>query len=210
MLTVQEIFYLNAALEGKEIHGFSYNKTMVELLKQGKTFEDVRTGLIKKEYLDKEGNLNIDSYEVIRNLDIYKKAEKYITINKIFGAMDKSDFITFFQEADNDEYNFKKTTKELLILAMVKEFEFLREYREVDECETSISFEEITEKLAAKSLSEAIYVRKGIKNNVEIYNIYFFENERTYKYNVLQNTLRGINPKDIIKEFVDILEVGAD
>lgn len=207
MLTSGEIYYLNSALESKEIHGLSYTNVKAKLFKEGKKLQDMKEGLIEKGYLDKDGNLNMDSYQVIRNLEIYKKTSKYITINKIFGALGDDGFIPFFKEEDDDLYAFKKTTKELLWYAIIKEYDFIKEYKETEGKEREISLEEITRILTVKSLDESIYVRKTFKDEVEIYNVYYYENNIAYKYNVQKSTLREINPKDIRKELEEILEM---
>lgn len=207
MLNENEIFYLNKALKDKEIFGFSYKDSVSKLLTSGKNSDDIKNDLISKGYLEEDGQLNEISFQVIRNLDIYKKANKYIQINKIIGAMDSSRLIPFFQEVENKEYEFKKIHKEALLLSIVNEYKFLKGYREVDEFEAELELEEITRILGEKDLDESIYIKKTNKNVVEEYNVYFYEGKRSYKYNVLKKKLSEKNPRSILLELVNTLEI---
>lgn len=209
MLSIDEIFYLNKSLGDKKIFGFSYEKSVSNLISSGRNVSDIQNSLIEKGYLSKSDELNKLSFQIIRNLDIYKKANKYIGINKILGAMDDSGFITFFQESLNGCFNFKKTYKELLMLALLKEYEFIRGDREVEEKEEIVSLEGITERLSTKSLDESIYIRKNTDISVYEYNIYFCEDEKTYKYDVLKETIVEKNPRDIRVEIVNTLEINV-
>lgn len=205
MLAVEEIFYLNKALGDNEIYGFDYSKVMSEMIKEKKSTEKVRKSLINKGLLNRDGSLNKMSYQIIRNLKIYKNCNRYIYLNSLVGSLDDNGFITMFDKDNKAEFNIRKTPKELMLLGLVKNYEFLQEYIEVQEKEEKIELEEITEKLLRVHYGEVIYIKLIEDNKVKYYNTYFREEDKVYKYNILNQTITLKNPKEIRIELGEIL-----
>ena len=205
MLKTDEIFYFNKALGGTNIYGFDFSNMMADMIKEKKSTEIIRNNLINKGLLNSDGSLNNISFNIIRNLEIYKNSKKYIYLNSLVGSIDDNGFVIMFDKNSNDEFNIRKTPKELMLLALVKNYDFLQEYIDIEEKEEKIALEEITEILLKIHYGNAIYIKLVDDNKVSKYNIYFKQDDKVYKYNVMTEKITLKNPKNIRIEIAEIL-----
>ena len=201
MLTIDEIYYLNKALDGKKIYGI--NKNINEEDKEQK----IVNNLINQEILNQDGSLNQLSFHIIRSLEQYKNASKYLWINDIIFSMDKTDYLVVLKKENEKEMTFAKTTKELLLLAIVKEYKFLWDNYTTEDDIKKIPLDYFTQNILLKRKERKdLYIRKEIENKPYLYNIYYEEGQNVFKYNILREELKKINPKDAREELAKILE----
>lgn len=205
MLKADEIFYFNKALGGTNIYGFDFSNIIANMIRENKSTEIIRNNLVNKGLLNTDGSLNNMSFNIIRNLEIYKSSKKYIYLNSLVGSIDNNGFITMFDKNSNDEFNIKKTPKELMLLALVKNYDFLQEYIDIEEQEEKIELEEITERLLKVHYGDAIYIKLINDNDILKYNIYFKEEHKVYRYNAITQGITLKNPKNIRIELAEIL-----
>lgn len=206
MITADELYYLNRALNGDRIYGIK-----PQVLGNGS--EDVIKSLKKKQMIDDDEKLNDFSFIILKNLEQYKATREYIWINEMSFALDKSNYLIFFSKKSQREFEFKKTTKELMLLALVKEFEFLRGGElfdnELDEIEIEkVEFDEnLLKQLSIKSPNEIIYFKKVFENTIVDYVIYYLEENKIFKYDVLSNKKSRVTSKKVRREIATMLDI---
>ena len=194
------------ALDGKEIYGIN---PASELLAK-KSINEIES-LYEKDILKADGSLNELSYLIIRNLEQYKKASSYLWLNDIVCSMDDTDFLIFFRKEESGELEFKKTAKELMLLSIVKEYEFLWNYKEIDDKKEKMPLDIFLNKtIPEKEEKEVLYIKKEKDSDVVLYNIYYIEDESVYKYDALNEEVCEINPKEIRIELAKILGVKGE
>lgn len=205
MLTVDEIYYLNKALDGKKIYGINKNFDITgEKDKEGKIIKN----LIEEKILNEDGSLNELSYQIIRNIEQYKNASNYLWINDIIFSMDKSKYLIFFRKEGKQELTFKKTTKELMLLALVKEYKFLWDNTIVTDEIKKIPLDEFIKNIAVNRRERKdLYIKKVKENRPYLYNIYYEDGESVYKYDAIKEELKTVNPKEVRVELAKILEI---
>ena len=207
MITANELYYLNRALDGKEIYGIK-PKILIN-----KNNNDIVESLKAKKIIDNDKKLNDFSFIILKNLEKYKDAKEYLWINETSVALDDSNYLLFFSKDNEEEFEFKKTTKELMLLALVKEFEFLRGGElfngDIDEIDIEkVEFDEnIIKELAEKAPKDIIYFKKVCKNEIINYVIYYSEDEHIYKYDVLLNIKSRITSKKARREIATMLNI---
>lgn len=207
MITANELYYLNRALDGKEIYGIKPKILINE------NNNDIVESLKAKKIIDNDKKLNDFSFIILKNLEKYKDAKEYLWINEASVALDESNYLVFFTKGDDEEFELKKTTKELMLLALVKEFEFLRGGElfndNIDEIHIEkVEFDEnIIKELAEKAPKDIIYFKKVCKNEIINYVIYYSEDNHIYKYDVLLNTKSRITSKKARREIATMLNI---
>ena len=207
MITSEELYYLNKALDGNEIYGIKpemladYNK------------DNVVKSLIDKEILNNDEKLNDFTYLILKNLEQYKAAKEYLWINDMPVSLDDSNYLLFFNKKEDEEFEFKKTTKELMLLAIVKEFEFLRAgeifENNIEQVDLEkVEFDEaLIKKLEEKSPNEIIYFRKVKDNEILEYIVYYSEGDSIYKYDATLNFRSRITSKKARREIATLLNI---
>lgn len=207
MITANELYYLNRALDGKEIYGIKPKILINE------NNNDIVKSLKAKKIIDNDKKLNDFSFIILKNLEKYKDAKEYLWINETSVALDNSNYLLFFTKGDDEGFEFKKTTKELMLLALVKEFEFLRGGElfngDIDEVDIEkVEFDEnIIKELAEKAPKDIIYFKKVCKNEIINYVIYYSEDNHIYKYDVLLNIKSRITSKKARREIATMLNI---
>lgn len=208
MLRSSELYYLNRALDADDIYGIKPDfESITEVNK-------VKDSLKKKKIIKENEELTDLAFLILKNLEIYKNAKMYIWINDICVSIDESNYLLFFKKTNDEEFEFKKITKELMLLAIVREYNFLQNSTLIDDYEDNRLEEEVeSEQLIIDTLinipkEDILYIRKVDKDNyIEEYNIYYSKNNYAYKYDVLKETKRKINCREIRMELADILEI---
>ena len=156
MLSVGELYYLNKALDGKEIYGV--NPSGEILFRNSKT---VIESLIEKEILKEDGSLNELSFMITRNLEQYKKASSYLLLNEVLFSMDDSNYLIFFNKKENGNLDFRKTTKEIMLLSIIKEYEFLWNYKEVNGNKEKMPLDIfLNGTISEKEENQVLYIKK--------------------------------------------------
>lgn len=208
MLSKGEIYLLNEALDGHEIYGLPKDKVM--FLQEDE--QDVLQSLIEKEIINDDNSINKLSYLIIKNLEKYKKARSYVWINDMVASLndDDNEMYLFRKNDKNNEYIFEKTTNGILIYSILKQYPFLRKYREVEQVnKKSATFEEIMEEyIIDRKEDEIIIIRKDegrIIKSTSFYSAYFEKDGICYEYNVIDKELSEINPKKARERIFEIL-----
>ena len=208
MFTENEIYFLNSALDDESIYGL---KPKEEIAITPVSAEVARKSLIKKKVLNEDMSINNTSYLILKNLEQYKNSKSYIWINDIVASIDESNYLIMFNK-NEDEIEFKKTTKELMLLGIVKQYEFTWPNIEIEEKNQHIPVNFfILERLSKVEDEDVIYVKREDDGKVTSYNVYYKEGNLVYKYNVLNEELTIFNPKNIRLEIATALgiKVGA-
>ena len=210
MITAEELYYLNKALDGDKIYGIKpkllINNNQSSIIKSLKT----------KEMLDSDNKLNDFSYIILKNLEQYKAAKEYLWINDMPVSLDKSNYLLFFNKTKDEEFEFKKTTKELMLLDIVKQFEFLRAgelfENNIDEVDLEkIEFDEaLVKEFVEKSPQDIIYFRKVCKDEILEYVIYYSEGDSIYKYDATLNFKSRITSKRARREIAKLLNISME
>lgn len=212
MLSKSEIYLLNEALDGEEIYGLP--KDGVMFLKQNGS--DAMQALIDKKIINEDGSVNETSYLIIKSLEKYKKSRSYIWINDIVASIDDGDNIYLFRkdEENKDEYVFQKTDNGVLMYSLLKQFNFLCEYKEVlDDTKIKMSLEELYDKyLSSKLTREMIEIEKEegrIIKSKNFHAIYFTYDNKCYKYDEMKEFLYEINPKAVRMEIAKLMKLNS-
>lgn len=206
MLNARELYYLNGALDGKNIYGINPVETLIN---DQESNDSPKDSLIKKELLKNQGGLNEKSFKIIRNLEKYKNAKEYIWVNDILISMDETDSIVFLKKLNKGQFILEKTTKQLMIFSIFKNYEFLLNNVLSDsEKETIEPSDLIESKLLNKRSDEVLFIQKEKNNEFNICNIYYKE-DHVYRYDTLKKELVKVNPKDIRSEILKIFEYGV-
>lgn len=205
MLNINEIYYLNRALDGKKIYGLDNREYLTSDLK------NIEKSLIKKNFLQENGSLNKLSFIVIKNLKEFKECSKYLWINDMVVALKDNNEIIYFKKISNENVIFNKLTKDFLLYQIIKDYKFIRDYKPVEDKEEIIIYPREFIKKYASNISgeEILYIKKEEAGEIGIYNIYYIKEDRPYKYDALEGILKEINPKDIREELVIILDRGG-
>jgi hypothetical protein len=92
---------------------------------------------------------------------MYKNSSNYIWINNIVMAIDKSNFLIYFEQKEDGTLVFKKTTKEVMLVNIIKQYEFLWDNKEEKSHEINIPLEEfIRDKVLVKDSKDILYIEK--------------------------------------------------
>ena len=172
--------------------------------------------LIDKKIINEDGSVNETSYLIIKSLEKYKKSRSYIWINDIVASIDDGDNIYLFRkdEENKDEYVFQKTDNGVLMYSLLKQFNFLCEYKEVlDDTKIKMSLEELYDKyLSSKLTREMIEIEKEERRIIKSKNlhaIYFTYDNKCYKYDEMKEFLYEINPKAVRMEIANLMKLNS-
>ena len=98
-----------------------------------------------------------------------------------------------------------------MLLSIVKEYEFLWNYKEIDDKKEKMPLDIFSNKtIPEKEEKEVLYIKKEKDSEVVLYNIYYIEDESVYKYDALNEEVCEINPKEIRIELAKILGVKGE
>ena len=205
MLSLGEIYFLNQALDSKDIYGLNGE----EVLKNKTEYNDkAMDSLRNKNILNNDYSINERSYLLIKNLEKYKNADTYVWINDMVLADVNEDDIIFIRK-DNiiGEYEFRYTLKIHLFIQILKQYSFLRE------CNYNVKNENIYMDIADfisvyilnKKEDDILILRKNIKNSLCDYYVYVYDNGIVLKYDVIKEYFIEMNPKDVRVEIYNFI-----
>ena len=206
MITAEEIYYLNRALNGEEIYGI---KPKISL----NNIQNTISSLKVKKIIDENEKINDFSYLILRNLEQYKNAREYLWVNDIALSLDRSNSLIFFSKNNNEEFDFKKTTKELMLLAIVKEFKFLQENRKIEGNKVESKIEEVTNIdemlnfLKEKEIDKVLFFKKTREKDIIEYLVYYDHEGYIYKYDVLRKVKSKVISKQVRREIAILLNI---
>jgi hypothetical protein len=202
MISTRELYYLNRALDGKKIYGINpQDDNEFELFGS----EKVKENLIEEKILNKDGSINDLSFLILKNLEKYKKSSNYIWINDVVMSMDKSDFLIYFKKKSDGRLLFKKTTKEVMIFNIIKQYEFLWDNKAQEQHTVSIPIEDfLKDKVLVKSNKDILYIEKVKNRRIISCDAYYKENNEVFKYDFIKEKLINVNPLDIRKGLLDL------
>lgn len=205
MISCDELYYLNKALDGKEIYGISPVENIEDA---GSHNIKAKESLIAKKVIDDNGRINYVSYIVLESLEKYKKAEDYIWVNNSVVSIDDSDFLIYLKKAENNEFEFKKITKSIMVYTIFKENSFLQGERNYRKERKNVDIDRfISYVINKKTEDEVLYIRKQSRSKLYFYKIYYEENGVLLVYDVLNKSLSRCNPKDARIEIMKLFEI---
>lgn len=214
MLKKTELYYLNKALPKRQIYGFDIKEIKTRMLDSKESLEDIKNGLIKKGYLNENGELNQISFNIITSLEKYNNAKRYYFINDTIGAIGEDNIFYYFRgdKEDRDSVLFQKTPKEGIILKLVNEYKFLKEpsRNNINRKKEKIPLKTMMLKILSGGIEEVLYIRvqKSSKEDlIEKYNIYFKDLFKICKYDAIEETICDIASNEILIELAEIFNI---
>lgn len=205
MLSLGEIYFLNQALDSKDIYGLNGE----EVLKNKTEYNDkAMDSLRNKNILNNDYSINESSYLLIKNLEKYKNADTYVWINDMVLADVNEDHMIFIRK-DNiiGEYEFRYTLKIHLFIQILKQYSFLREYNYNVKNENIYMdiADFISVYILNKKEDDILILRKNIKNSLCDYYVYVYDNGIVLKYDVIKEYFIEMNPKDVRVEIYNFI-----
>ncbi|WP_411167603.1 DUF5081 family protein [Clostridium sp. MB05] len=210
MLKANEIYLLNEALDSKDIYGINKQTALEqEIHSKNKAIDTLK----KKKIINDDNSMNEVSYHIIRNLDIFKKANSYIWLNDILLSLDNTQYMVFLKkDSEEDEFEFKKIIKADLMYCLLKEYSFLCKGQEkVSEKKLKLSSDEfVKEYIIDKDYDDLIIIRKEENkriNYTSAYITYYLHENILYKYDALKEELYEISPINSRLEIAKIFNI---
>ena len=204
MFNAGELYYLNMALDGKDIYGINPVESMIS----GQENEDSpEESLIKKNIITADEKLSFEAGKIINNLEKYKNAKEYVWVNDLLISLDDSNWVIFFRNEKNGQYSLEKIPKDIMVYEIIKNYKFLWNDTLVEENkEKNVPEEFIAKKILNKSRDKVLSIQKEKNKVFNVCNVYY-EEDKVYKYDLLKRELIEINPKDIRIELFDIFKI---
>jgi uncharacterized protein YrzB (UPF0473 family) len=210
VLKANEIYLLNEALDSKDIYGINKQTALEqEIHSKNKAIDTLK----KKKIINDDNSMNEVSYHIIRNLDIFKKANSYIWLNDILLSLDNTQYMVFLKkDNEEDEFEFKKIIKADLMYCLLKEYSFLCKGQEkVSEKKLKLSSDEfVKEYVIDKDYDDLIIIRKEENkriNYISAYIAYYLHENTLYKYDALKEELYEISPINARLEIAKIFNI---
>lgn len=210
MLKANEIYLLNEAIDSKDIYGI--NKTTAleqEMHSDLKAIDSLK----KKKIMNVDNSVNEISYHIIRNLEIFKKANSYIWINDILLSLDNTEYMVFFRkDLEKDEFEFKKILKADLMYCVLQEYDFLcKGSKSVNDKIIKLSSEEFLQEYVIDiDYNNLLIIRREENKRINYtsnYIAYYLDEETLYKFNALKEEVCEISPKNARFEIAKIFEI---
>lgn len=207
MFNAGELYYLNMALDGKDIYGINPVESMISGQENQDSPEE---SLIKKNIITADEKLNFEAGKIINNLEKYKKAKEYIWVNDLIISLDNSNWVVFLKNEKKGQYRLEKIPKDIMVYEIIKNYKFLRNDTLVEENkEKNMPEEFIAKKILNKSRDKVLSIQKEKNKVFNICNVYY-EEDNVYKYDLLKRELISVNPKNIRRELLDIFKIEVD
>lgn len=200
MISSSEFYYFNKMLDGKDIYGVIYDEKM-------NTGSNPRESLIRKRILESNGKLNKLSSDILKNLDKYKKAKDYIWVNDSIVAADKTDDVVYLRKNRGDDFTFRSISKKHIFDSTIENYDFLMnaDYEVNEEEQEKMTIKVfLSTILNKKDMSDVLYIKKEYEKIQCIYNIYYEDDGKIYKYDVLEKIVTKINSKNVIEDLSSI------
>lgn len=205
MISANELYYLNGALDGEKIYGINPIQNLIQSVEDDRSPAET---LMEKNILEDDQTLNEKSYLIIDHLEQYKEAEYYVRINNALLSMNKGKESIYLEKDENGEYILKKVVKPLIVYSLIKNYSFLCGDIPVENYKEKVKMEDlIVDEILTKEKNEWFYIKKENDEEAYVHNIYYTNKEKVYKYNALTEELITINPLDIRNELLEIFEV---
>lgn len=210
MLTANEIYLLNESLDGNDIYGINKVEALKEKVVSQKNVLD---SLKEKKILNDDNTINPLSYMLIKSLEKFKKAKAYIWVNDILLSEDNSQFMVLIRKhKEINKFEFKKTTNFHLMLALLKDYEFLQKDNiQVDKQISEVKVEEfIKEYIAYNNNEDFLILRREVNAKIPYlshYVTYVNKDNMIYKYNLMNKELYQISSKEARIEISKLLKL---
>lgn len=204
MLTSNEIYYLNTALEGEYVYGIDPLKAKA---KEDISSKGAEKSLIEKRYLKEDGSVDNLGIIFLNHLHNYKNADNYIWVDGKVIAFNNRPYLITLSREDSKIYKFERKLKAQIVAQIFKDKPFLLGDNQVKEDKKVVSVNKITNILELKDESEVLYLRREKDENISFYNVYFKEDNSIFKYDVLKKTLSLINPREVRGEILDLFNI---
>jgi hypothetical protein len=205
MVSAREIYYFNSLIGDQRVYGVDEINNLIENLNSEKSISE---SLIEKEFLDEGEFINEKSLEFIENLEEYNKSDSYITINSLLVALSKGKNCIVMNRISNNNFSLKKSLKKIIIVSLMKDYPFLSKNRETSSsrCKADLGYI-IVNKIIQKDDKQWFYIKKEKYGKLTYFAIYFEDQDAVFKYDLLTEDLREVNPQDLRIELGKIFDL---
>jgi hypothetical protein len=150
-MNIEEIFVLNRALDGMDIFGLPSLKNVggSEIL-----INSVKKQLIDRGALESESSFTMDGVQLVKYIDDYKKARKYVKIDSVLiGIKDENTAVLILRKNIPIEYEFQKLNLKDFFNQLCEFYPFLIQKRKntVEVIHQEIGYEEMKEAYAVNA-----------------------------------------------------------
>lgn len=211
LVSAREIYYLNNALDkNRSIFGIYRAQCIVE--KKESSISETES-LISKNLLNDDNSLNENSFKFIKKLEDYHEAKEYININDVLFSVNPFSQYSIYLKNVGNKYLLDKISKIEIVYSLVKMYPFMGVNKEpnsnvnVNKKLEHIDLDKlINEMLVNCKENEWLMVKKASSRKSKTSYIYFYADETTYKYDILEQQLTIVTPKEIRKELFKLFE----
>ncbi|WP_164880592.1 DUF5081 family protein [Clostridium manihotivorum] len=205
MVSAREIYYFNSLLGEQKVYGVDEINNLIENLNSEKSIPE---SLIEKKLLDEGEFINENSLELIQNLEEYNKSNSYLTINSLLISLNKENNCIVLNKINNNDFSLKKSLKKIIIVSLMKDYPFLCKNRESSSsrCKADLGYI-IVDKIIQKDDNQWFYIKKEKYDKLTYFAIYFEDQDAVFKYDLLTEDLREVNPQDLRVELGKIFEL---
>jgi hypothetical protein len=156
-MTIEEICVLNMALDGKDIFAL---QSLRKIITSKMLLQSVKKQLIRKKLLENESSFTMKGVQVVKNMQDYKKARKYVKLGSVvIGVTDEENTVALIRHGMPQEYEFQTLDIRDGFSQLRSAYPFLQENTENHNCETTreVEYEKFQEQYAL-TFDDAIYL----------------------------------------------------
>ena len=208
--TSGEMLCFNSLLDGKKIHGIKLN--CEDYFNKESYIQEILKGLQEKKFLTNDFKINELGVLPIKLLESYKKAKKYVTIDRIVVSLiDKDYCVALFPitEGEKTVYEMTLLSNNAIIYALLALKPDLRNKYRPFKIASKIPYnhEKTMEDLMQNKPEKMMYLKKEVDNQTIVERIYYWEEEKGYYFDAKENVRMEMETGEIRKTLLDIFEI---
>lgn len=200
--TPQEILFLNSVTKGGQ--PFNMNSRLPKGLKGEEIVEGAIQGLMEKGLLDEERHLTKDGTAMLVCWQEYRNSKVHLLVNRLNVAVLPGNMVVTVYEKEGG-YEIECMSSEVLMLAILKQCEYLRQGEEKPERGTwkTVSIEQWVADAGEAEDGVPIFVYHG--NKMREQSIYYWKEQQGYLFDLKKSRLRtlsaGVMRRQIYRKF---------
>ena len=204
MITYEELFVLNRALDGKDMwHVRSFDNVKDKL----NVISKAKRSLIEKGLLNNNSSFTKEGIKLVKCLEKYKNTKKYFNFQNVWAALtDDGNAITIAESAPN-KYEINYLTSNSIYRAIADKFRFIRK--------DDNSMPGISKMIKPSELFKMYYLNpnegfmvESVFNGVKTASYLYFElNNKKYRYNNRSHQLDSVTKEIIMSDLHRLLTV---
>lgn len=206
IFTESELICFNSVLDGKQIVGLNIKDK--KEMDNKKYVEDTVESLKKKGIIDSNGQISKVGILPIKALEDYKGCERHIAINgACFGLINNQEVISIRKIDDN--YDILRVNKLSIITELLQKSAFLRKDSKSQDYKSEEQAIDILELLIKNDnyLKDSLHINRYLKGEIMSNEIFFYDDNKGFKYDVIGKRLKEIQPCEVKKTIVDIFDI---